>query len=198
MKKIKDDGYTITENISKRWFKIIETISQEVIDLIRSREIYLQMQEIIISNNNINKSNRFYDWISKNYGDAAILALRRLVENNSRDKPHSLLVLINDIKENKQIASEKFPDLTENFIETDLKNIEQINRIIKDYADKNIAHKDKNPSKLIPTFNNIYTCINLVEIITKRYYLILTNIDYNLCPIVQDDWKNIFKYPWLE
>ena len=67
-----------------------------------------------------------------------------------------------------------------------------------DYADKRVAHYDKREPKEIPKFVDADECINCLEELTIKYYLLFTagNL-FAVLPTFQYDWKAIFQEPWL-
>ena len=69
---------------------------------------------------------------------------------------------------------------------------------LKPLIDKIIAHRDKNPPKVLNTYNEIDEIIDFVGDSIKKYYLILkAGSITNLIPTIQYDWKEIFTEVWI-
>lgn len=62
----------------------IEKIEEQITMLVIRRYMFWELQKIIKSNPNINKTNSFYDMIASTYADSAVMAVRRLVDNDRK------------------------------------------------------------------------------------------------------------------
>lgn len=75
-------------------------------------------------------------------------------------------------------------------------------REIKKFRNKRIAHKDKNKKlKFNINFNDLNKAVDILEQITIKYNLLLNQSGYlnnTLLPIIQYDWQEIFKFPWIK
>jgi len=68
------------------------------------------------------------------------------------------------------------------------------------YADQRVAHFDKRAISNIPTFADLDSCINYLEILMKKYYLLFRASSLTrILPESQNeyDWKAIFKEVWI-
>ena len=68
----------------------------------------------------------------------------------------------------------------------------------EEYADKRIAHLDKDEPELVPTFGELDECIKLLDKTYVKYHLLFyaEGMD-TLMPTYQYDWKKVFLEPWL-
>ncbi len=68
------------------------------------------------------------------------------------------------------------------------------------YADRRIAHFDERAISSIPTFLDLDKCIDFLEMLIKKYYLLFRAGSLNsILPVSQNryDWKAIFKEAWI-
>ncbi|MBE3128544.1 MAG: hypothetical protein IMZ60_02575 [Actinobacteria bacterium] len=85
-------------------------------------------------------------------------------------------------------------------IELDLKKLKLEAQKCEEYADRRVAHFDKKVICNIPTYEELDSCIDYLEILMKKYYLLFRASHLNsILPVSQDkyDWKAIFKEVWI-
>jgi len=85
-------------------------------------------------------------------------------------------------------------------IESDLKKLKSKAQKCEKYADRRVAHFDKRVICNIPTYEELDSCIDYLEILMKKYYLLFRASHLNsILPLSQDkyDWKAIFKEKWI-
>ena len=206
----------------QKWNKILDSLTDEVTELKRSKDIYLSLADIVEENPKINYGNRFHGWIIRNYIHTMFLSLRRLIDKDSRTisfynflhdiESHTDLITrkwylslykgypnrLGNINFNS-ICGDKVNTLPVELVNEDMEVIENIRKKIKHFADKRLAHFDKiKKIKYTPTFDDLYESIDHLEGIVKKYHLLLRahGIE-DLTPIVQYKWKEIFKIPWI-
>ncbi len=86
---------------------------------------------------------------------------------------------------------EKLDEDTRKMVETAQK--------IQDYADRRVAHHDRNDPSNIPTYKELDDCIELLEKMCIKYNLLIkASSPSKLLPTWQYDWKEIFYHPWIE
>ncbi len=69
---------------------------------------------------------------------------------------------------------------------------------IEDYADKRLAHFDKSPPDVIPTFEELDECIDFLEHLMQKYYLLFRGEGLlAILPVYPSAWKDIFREPWI-
>ena len=204
-----------------KWLRWLATISHEVTLLVWSGNLYKEMREIVAANPAINRGNKFYDWLTRNYVHTALMGLRRQLDRH-RDAI-SLRKLLDDMQVNyslltreyhlslylndmrilgertfDQLSGEGQDIYPQEKIEADLQRLEEIDALHKEFIDRRIAHYDKvNRLGTLPTFQELYDAVNDMEKTVIKYHLLLKAETVRLLPITQYDWKVIFRSPWL-
>ena len=84
-------------------------------------------------------------------------------------------------------------------VEDDLKRLKSAVETHEKFADKHIAHWDKDEPDVIPTFGELDDCIKLLDKTYMKYHLLFyaESID-TLMPTYQCEWKTVFLEPWLK
>jgi hypothetical protein len=83
-------------------------------------------------------------------------------------------------------------------IDIDLEQLEVAAKIIEDFADKVVAHHDQRKPKKLPTWNDLDSCITLLEKSALKYRLLLQAAGgSSLLPVIQYDWKAVFYKAWI-
>ena len=84
-------------------------------------------------------------------------------------------------------------------VEDDLKQLKLAVETQEEFADKRIAHWDKDEPNVIPKFGELDDCIKLLDETYVKYHLLFyaESID-TLMPAYQYEWKKIFLEPWLK
>lgn len=69
----------------------------------------------------------------------------------------------------------------------------------EEFADKRIAHWDKDEPAVVPKFGELDDCVKLLDKTYVKYHLLFyaESID-TLMPTYQYEWKKIFLEPWLK
>ncbi|RKU31845.1 hypothetical protein C6497_00765 [Candidatus Poribacteria bacterium] len=205
----------------EKWEKWLKSIRYEVMDLVRSKHIFWKLGDIVKNNPKIQKSNSFYEFAGDTYIAYSVIGVRRQI------KPHrdsiSFVGLLQEIVEMPCVLSrERFVALygkdsqleanhdfdqfacadaehiEPNWVKQDLEKLKGLGREVKNFADKRIAHYDKQPVENIPSFGELDACIDFLAELTKKYWLLFkgTSIEMLVMPIV-DYWDEIFRQPWI-
>ena len=85
-------------------------------------------------------------------------------------------------------------------IKLDLKELKSKAQKCEEYADRRIAHLDKKIICNIPTYDELDNCIDYLEILMKKYYLLFraSPLKYILpANKNNNDWKEIFREAWI-
>lgn len=83
-------------------------------------------------------------------------------------------------------------------IEQDISQLRDGSDKVKVFADKKIAHLVEHQPIMLPTFDELDACVDLLERLVLKYELILkTSAPQSLLPTWQYDWKAIFYEPWI-
>ena len=205
-----------------KWDGWLEEILADIRELLISRDIFWEMQQIIKANPRIHTPNAFFRWMARIYGNDAAIGIRRQQDIDDRNKPITLSRLLKDIQNNPQVLSrdryvalyrEDMKELGHrNFdeivgggrdyinpemVSNDLEQLGDKAQNIKGYVNKRIAHFDKYPPRELPTFKEVDECLELFEDLLKKYLLIFRAATYEILPIRNYDWKQIFREPWI-
>ena len=84
-------------------------------------------------------------------------------------------------------------------VEDDLKRLKSTVEIHEEFADKRIAHWEKDDPEVIPAFGELDEPIKLLDETYVKYHLLFyaESMD-TLMPTYQYKWKTIFLEPWLK
>jgi len=184
----------------KSW---VDEIGNEIGSLLTGRKIFQRLQEIVNSNEKIQSPHIFHDWVADNYVAKMCSCVRALAENNPRNKPVSLYMLIEKIKKNphaitrdyfisqsrddfaKEMGTagndfDTFAKPGEQYIDSkrldsDLQKLAEGTRLIGDFTDQWIAHFDQKPKiERMPTFEDLNKALDIIDEVWCDYYLLLT------------------------
>ena len=206
----------------QKWEKWLETIHEEVIDLVRSKHIFWKLGDIVKNNPKIQKPNSFYQFAGDTYFAYGVIGIRRQI------KPHkdsiSFARLLQEIVETPCVLSrERFVALYErgaryeanhdfaqftregaeyidpNIVQQDLDQLKKLGHDVENFADKRIAHYDKQLVENVPSFGELDDCIDFLAELTGKYWLLFKAealVDLLVMPTV-DYWDEIFRQPWI-
>jgi hypothetical protein len=87
--------------------------------------------------------------------------------------------------------------LDPNVIRKDIDELEKISKDSSDFIDRRLAHTDKREPVTIPYMSEIEVWSDTLNSILKKYIHLLRAVDYKIEPVLQHDWKSIFRKPWL-
>jgi len=204
------------------WNRWIDVIYNEIIELSSARFIFNEVLEIIKNNKSIQKPSAFYNLLGNSYVAWALSSIRRQIKIHKESI--SLAALLKEISKNPEIISrERYIKHYDSNLEevgnsefdriarkgcsflgkqipsNDLQHLKEVTSTCERYSDYRISHYDKKSvGDDIPTFNDLDNCVDLLEELLTKYYLIFraTTIAH-LPPIFQYDWKAIFGEKWL-
>ena len=160
-----------------KWRKWLEIIyKEEVWEVVTYQRIFREIQAMINRNLNIQKPNLFYRFIGRTYYDYAVIAIRRQIKpqkdsisfvgllEDIRKSPCVLsrerfvnLYLVDIQDEANCIFDEKFAGICTdhidpNLVQQDIKELREHGDKLEEFADKRVAHHDKQSPKKLPTF----------------------------------------------
>ena len=205
-----------------KWNKWLDVIYSEITSLSVNREIFWEVQDIVKNNPKVQKPSSFYDFLGKAYVTLVFMGVRRQVKIDKGSI--SFARLLKEICETPEVlsrtrfvalykgsTSEQFANrhfdkfagkavshVDPTLVNLDLGKLKAKAQKCEEYADKRVAHIDKGRMKNIPTFTDIDDCIDFLEELMKKYYLLFRGISLrSILPVWQYDWKAIFREPWL-
>lgn len=97
-----------------------------------------------------------------------------------------------------KFAAPGAPHIDPNLVAADLARLWAASKRCEDFADKRVAHRDEREPKQLPTFNEVDSCIDLLDELCVKYLrLFHGKAPHTLLPTWQYDWKYVFRVPWL-
>lgn len=208
----------------QKWVRWIETICADVGNLCQQKHIFLEVKAIIDENPNIHHESAFYELFDNGYTAIGVMGVRRQVK--TQKDSISLAHLLNDIQNNPHIISlQRYKllyresgvgeDLAEThfkefkasdtdyidpaIVERDLSALRNSVQVCETFANRRLAHSDPRTVEPHPTFSDLHSCIDLIEGLAIKYWLILTGNNLNsLFPKDLGNWKAVFRVPWIE
>jgi hypothetical protein len=204
----------------KRWIE--NQIRAEVLGMNNHRAIYQDLGRITKEHGALPPS-QFFNFLADTYGATQAIAVRRQAEVDPRVV--SLGVLLHEIAGDPERLSREWylshydsyarrdrgePEWVERFggeigdhvdpdlVRSDLEELRRGTARTKDLVDKHLAHTDKKPIASPPTFAELHSAIDAINLQFEKYVLLLTVSSYaTLVPIPQYDWLAIFRQPWI-
>jgi len=210
-----------------KWQKMIKHSVDEVIDVNLRKYVFDKQKEIILNNPKLQQRNIFVEYFFRNYSEAQVLAVSRLVE----DKPvDSFVALLNDIlvsyeeiiqsgELNKKLVAEMSKTAADAFIKNhfqqQIKEREErfswvkINSdkfdLLKETAkikllrDKWVAHRDNKRKPINIQYDEIDKMIKFIEEKVGEYYTFLTDASMaSFLPTGIEDDEEIFSFAWAD
>jgi hypothetical protein len=180
------------------------------------------MQRMVERNPHLRVPSSFWHFLGCNYAASAAIAVRRLVKSH-RDS-HSLTGLLEDMAQNpdamtvemyeelyhgslrlerargdfRQFSDSLGVTLDAGMLNQDLEKLRQVADKISDFADERIAHLDRTVSAYNPTFDELHACISIIDELACKYQCLLLGAHSDsMTPTIQDDWKQVFRVPWI-
>jgi hypothetical protein len=207
----------------QKWERWIEAIYDDMVSSANSRKIYEETRQIVVANPTLaDGSTVFFNCLVRWYVDSAVMGLRRQLKINGESI--SLAGLLKDISKNPHLlsrthflsldqrqemqkylnrtfdkyAGEGAEHLDSESIKQELQELRERAKRCEAYADKLVAHLDEQPPKDIPTFQELYDTVDFAETRLKKYYCLLKGSSLtSVTPVVQENWKKVFRIPWL-
>ncbi|PIU64146.1 MAG: hypothetical protein COS84_08780 [Armatimonadetes bacterium CG07_land_8_20_14_0_80_40_9] len=205
-----------------KWDNWLNSIFSEITNLSINRNIFWEVQDIIEKNPKIQKPSAFYEFLGSVYVASALMGIRRQVKIDKDSI--SFARLLKEICDTPEVfsrtrfvalykgstaehlanrdfnkfAGETGSHVDPNLIRLDLEELKAKVRGCEKYADQRVAHFDKQVMSNIPTFSDLDDCIDFLEKLMEKYYLLFrAGTLESILPVYQYDWKAIFREPWL-
>lgn len=207
----------------KKWIKWLDIIHDDLQQIVIHKNIFLRVGEIVKSNNTIQIPSAYYDFIGCSYTAFMIMGIRRQTKVNSQSISFSRLLkeicespeklsreyfkslytgsVVEDLadKDFDKFSGDNKNHIDAKMVEEDLLNLTNSGKLIEELADKRIAHYDKQRPIIIPTYNDLDECVELLDKLYCKYKLVLhASWQDTLLPTYQYDWEEVFRHKWLE
>jgi hypothetical protein len=172
-------------------------LKEEFLALVTDNDTYWRLQEEIISRNHrlLTMRSPYFDMLNYAYVSTTTSAIRRLTEKQNKDKTNvSLRIVLQEIENEPALFASKVarPEL-----QLDLTKLEALEKTIKPYADRIVAHHDKRGIAQTPKYGNLREGVTILGDIFRRYYTLIEGADLSLTIDYLEDF-DIFKFPWIE
>jgi len=128
------------EAILKEW---MGWLKEELLALVTDDDTYWRMQEDVIHRNHrlLTMRSPYFDMLNYAYVSTTASAIRRLTEKQNRDKTNvSLRIVLQELEKDPTVFATRVP---RHGLLSDLAKIEALEKVIKPYVDRIIAHHDK-------------------------------------------------------
>lgn len=205
-----------------KWIHWLKVIKGEVQELVVAKDIFHKVQKLIEDNPLLHQPSPFYRHFSSTYVSHAVIGLRRQIKCDNQsismarlfeemiETPQALTrayyvnlykdSVVEDFadKDFNEFAAPGARHIDPTLVMADLAGLREASRRCEDFADKRVAHRDKREPKELPTYNDVHACIDLLNGLYARYYLLFHACSMDtLLPVYQGDWKAVFRVPWI-
>lgn len=209
----------------EKWERWLETIREEVMDLVRSKHIFWKLGDIVKNNPKIQKPNSFYKFAGDTYVAYSVMSVRRQIKYSKCKQSISFVGLLKEIiqtpcvlsrerfvalygKDAQFEANHDFAQFTQEYtdyidpclVHQDLHKLKELGNKVEEFADRQIAHYDKRPAKKVPSFGELDDCIDFLAELTEKYWFLFKSVDIRddwVPTPVEDHWEEIFRQPWI-
>lgn len=206
----------------KKWLKWLKVIHDELQDLVMAKREFAEVQNLIKCNPKLHQPSSFYNYLARTYVSHVSIGLRRQIKCDSQSI--SLALLLTEMIDSPATLSRKYyvglyeGSVVEEFADRDFDKFaypkaDHINASLvcedlarlryatarcEEFADRRVAHRDKRELKELPTFNELDSCIEILDKLYVKYHLLFHASNMaSLLPVRQYDWKKIFREPWI-
>jgi hypothetical protein len=203
------------------WQQWLVTITADVQDLLVKRHIFRRVGEIVGANQEIQHPGAFHEFLAGSYGAAAVMAVRRQVDQDSRAV--SLLKLFFELRSRPDLVSRsRFVDLVQGrgteaeaanhrfdeiagkaashvpilHVQRDIDVLKSNTTNLERFATLRVAHWDMQGPNTVPTLHDLHHAIDKLENLVRRYRLILLGDPFAIMPAFEGEWEMVFRHAW--
>ena len=204
----------------KNW--LTDIIEEDVRDLVLSKHTFLEVSKIFNDNPELKPQNLFYGYLGRTYTSHMAIVVRRQVKIGKDSI--SFARLLQEMVDNPNVVTRKYfvglyknsgaknyadsdfnkfadsgsAHIKPSLVCDDLSKLRLMAKRCEDFADKRVAHRDKRQPKELPTYNELDDVVDFFDGLYCKYCQLLTGAGMeSLLPIIQYDWKEIFRIPWI-
>jgi hypothetical protein len=182
------------ESQLKQW---MGWLKEELLALVTDNDTYWRLQEEVIYRNHrlLTMRSPYFDMLHYAYVSTTTSAIRRLTEKQNKDKTNvSLRIVLEEIEKDPVLFENQVPRPQ---LQSDLDILEGLEKVIKPYVDRMIAHHDRRGIAETPKYGNLRASVAALGDIFRRYYALIEGVDSCLKIDYLEDF-DIFKFPWIE
>lgn len=195
-------------------------MGRDLTDLLGSREIFWDLQDVAKENQNILTPGSFFDWMCRNYFVAATVGVRGFMDHSH--KSHSLWRLLYEILENPKVIDRSthvrmyrirehgemtFNSvvgrgkifLSQKAVRADMRKLEDASERIRKFVNKRVAHRAKlGDIRRLPRLNELDTALAKIDEVFCKYNLLLTGQGMSTMHATQQyNWQEVLYEPWI-
>ncbi len=214
--------FTTMDPKLEKWLRWLDVVKLEVQDLVIAKRTFDEVQALIRDNPRLHQPSSFYDFLARTYVSHVVSGIRRQIKCS--EQSISLARLLEEMIEAPHILTRSYfvglykgsgaesladtdfnsfakvgsPHIEPSLVSADLTQLREVAQRCEDYSDKRVAHRDKREPKELPTFNEVDSCIDLLDkLYVKNLLLFHAKSMESLLPTRQYDWKAVFRVPWI-
>ncbi len=206
----------------------LDVIKEDVQGLVIHNHMFWEVQDIIRQNERLAQSrNHFYEWLGHMFINSTVVGMRRQIDRDTdsisllrlltrlKDNPKILprsyhLGLYPTDEGSLRLADRTFTKfagkgdvLDSSIAQTDIDRLLAKTEKLHLFANREITHRDARGfpegASERPRFIELTEAIQLSEELTRKYLILLQGAAPNpFLPYFQYDWKEIFRFAWIE
>lgn len=208
--------------VRRRWRKRLPSLTEELANLMRSSEIFWELQEVAKKNPAVGTPGAFFTWLRINYVETLSIGVRRFVD--SSDDVHSLWRLLYEVLEHPGVinrrahramygasgssrADSTFDNLagsgrsvlSQRAVRSDLRAVEDAHTRIRRFVNKRVAHRTS-PGMIrrLPTYGDLDSALRIFDRILCKYNTLLTASGLSTAYATpQYDWRDVLRVAWM-
>lgn len=218
---------SVDADVAKWRSWIEDDIKHDVIDMHWRRLIWREVNQMLDDNPAVGQMpSAFWDFYQWNYAAVQAMAVRRQADTGPRTSALGRLIkemrdraevltrvyfvgLWDDVDTDEivrgqahsafdRMAGEGGDHLDPAIPRRDLESLQRDAGAVRRYLDQHIAHDQAEPTADALTFDQLHAAIDSIGEMFGRYATVLTAAMYlRVEPVMQDDWKAIFRSAWL-
>ena len=177
----------------KEW---MQWLKEEFLALVTDDDTYWRLQEQVIRRNHrlLTMRSPYFDMLHYAYVSTTTSALRRLTEKQNKDKTNvSLRIVLQEIEKEPTVFATR---VARPQLKLDLVKLEALEKVIKPYADRIVAHHDRRGIAQTPKYGDLREGVAILGDIFRKYYALIERVDLSLTIDYLEDF-DIFKFPWI-
>lgn len=174
----------------------MQWLKSEFLALITDDDTYWRLQERVIRQNHrlLTMRSPYFDMLHYAYVSTTTSALRRLTEKQNKNKTNvSLRIVLQAIEKDPTVFASQ---VARPQLQLDIVKLEALEKVIKPYADRIVAHHDRRGIAQTPKYGDLREGVAILSDIFRRYYALIEGADLSLTIDYLEDF-DIFKFPWI-
>lgn len=172
-----------------------EALAVDVSNLLLDRQVHERVAGIVRSNDDLLRAaqtgNPFLQGMRRWWATSAALLLRRHLDGGTGNTLRDILDALVALPDGELTRPR------ETFA-ADLRQLRTISERFQPYLNALIYGDGPAVSNPAPTFNDLNGAIETVSEIASRVYAAVANVSRQMDPVIQFDWTQIFKKPWID